>query len=113
MAEPGKSYPTCTAGDGNCPPEDCGGPRGYLAGLGNASSWDAFDDLDTMADILREVVLEDRPEVLKDQETRWRLEDAVERSKARERARGISFVRRTVNARLRKGEHQVVMHQQW
>jgi hypothetical protein len=33
------------------------------------------------------VVLEDRPEVLKDQETRWRLEDAVERSKARERAR--------------------------
>ncbi len=45
-----------------------------------------------MADILREVVLEDRPEVLKDQETRWRLEDAVERSKARERARGIPFV---------------------
>ena len=66
-----------------------------------------------MADILREVVLENRPEVLKDQETRWRLEDAVERSKARERARGLPFVQRSVNARLRKGEHQVLMHQQW
>jgi len=112
-AASGKSYPTCTAGDGNCPPEDCGGPRGYLAGLDWASSWDALDDLHTMADILREVVLEDRPEVLKDQETPWRLEDAVERSKARECARGCPFVRRTVNAQLRKGEHHVLMHQQW
>lgn len=112
-AAPGKTYPICIAGDGACPPEDCGGPRSYLAGLDNASSWDAFDDLHTMADILREVVLEDRPEVLKDQETRWRLEDAVERSKARERARGVPFVRRSVNARLRKGERQVLMHQQW
>ena len=50
--------------------------------------------------------------MLKDQETRWRLEDTVERSKARERARGRPFVRRTVNAQLRKGEHLVLMHQQ-
>ena len=52
------------------------------------------------------------PLQLKDQETRWRLEDAVERSKARERARGHPFVRRAVNAQLRKGEHLVLMHQQ-
>ena len=97
-AAPGKAYPTCIAGDGACPPEHCGGPRGYLAGLNDASSWDA---------------LEDRPELLKDQETRWRLEDAVERSKARERARGRPFVRRAVNAQLRKGGHLVLMHQQW
>ena len=112
-AVPGKAYPTCTAGDGACPPEDCGGPCGYLAGLDAVSSWDALEDLHTMADILREVVLENRPEVLKDQETRWRLEDAVERSKARECARGRPFVRRAVNAQLRKGEHHVLMHQQW
>ena len=65
-----------------------------------------------MADILREVVLENRLELLKDQETRWRLEEVVERSKAREHARGRPFVRRTVNAQLRKGEHLVLMHQQ-
>ena len=40
-----------------------------------------MDDLHTMADILREVVLEDRPEVLNDQETRWRLEDALNAAK--------------------------------
>ena len=112
-AVPGKPYPNCVAGDGACPPEDCGGPRGYLAGLDAASSWDALDDLHTMADILREVVLESRPELLKDHDTRWRLEDAVERSKAGERARGRPFVRRAVNAQLRKGEHLVLMHQQW
>ena len=94
--ETGKVYPTCMGGDGACPPEDCGGPRGYRAGLDDASSWRALDDLRTMADILREVVLEDRPpsaipssfarrnlwltspEVLNDQETRWQLEDALD-----------------------------------
>ena len=108
----GKAYPTCVAGDGTCPPEDCGGPRGYLAGLDDASSWDALEDLHTMADILREVVLENRPELLRDQEIRWRLEEAVERSKARDLARGRRLVRRAVNAQLRKGEHLVLMHQQ-
>ena len=58
---PGKAYPTCIAGDGACPPEDCGGPHGYLAGLDNASSWDALEDLHTMADILREVVFDVDP----------------------------------------------------
>ena len=84
-----------------------------MAGLDRASSWEVLEDLHTMADILREVVLEDRPELLKDQETHWRLEDAVERSKAREHAQGRPFVRRTVNAQLRRGEHLVLMHQQW
>ena len=25
-----KTYPVCTGGSGACPPEDCGGPPGYL-----------------------------------------------------------------------------------
>jgi len=71
-----------------------------------------LEDLHTMADILREVLLENRPEVLGDQDKRWQLEIALERVKARERARGSLFVRRSVNARLWKGEHLVLMHQQ-
>lgn len=110
---PSKIIPTCLDGAGACPPEDCGGPGGYLAGLDEAASLDALEDLGTMAEILGEVVLERRPELLDDQETRWRLEDALDRSEARERARGRPFSRRTVNARLRKGEHLVLMHQQW
>jgi hypothetical protein len=111
--EYGKAYPACIGGAGACPPEDCGGPEAYLAGLDNTVSMAALEDLDTMAEIIGQVVLERRAELLDDEETRWRLEDAVERSKARERAQGCPFSRRTVNARLRKGEHLDLMHQQY
>ena len=109
---PVKTLPHCIAGDGACPPEDCGGPMDYLAGLDDASSWDALEDLQTMADILRDVVLENRPELLGDKDRRWQLEGALDRAKAREHARGHLFVRRSVNARLRRGEHLVLMHHQ-
>jgi hypothetical protein len=111
-AEPGRAYPACTGGSGACPPEDCSGPEGYRAGLDEAVSLDAAEDLDTMVEILRQVVLERRPDVLDDEETRRRLEDAVERSKARGWAQGRPFSRRSVNARLRRGEHRELMHQQ-
>ena len=41
-----------------------------------------------MAEIIGQVVLERRTELLDDEETRWRLEHAVKRSRARERAQG-------------------------
>ena len=111
-AELGKAYPRCIGGSGACPPEECGGPEGYMAGLDEAVSLNALEDLDTMVEVLRAVVLERRPEVLDDDETRWRLERAVARSRARERAQGRPFSRRLVNARLRRGEHLELMHQQ-
>ena len=65
-------------------------------------SFDALEDLDTMAEVLQPVALKDRSEPLTlDQETRWRLEDALERAKAREQAQGRPFSRREVNANLR------------
>lgn len=111
-SEAGKVYPICTGGGGACPPEDCGGPAGFIAGRNAMLSLDALEDLDTMTEIIGRVVLERRTDLLDDEDTRWRLEGAVERSKAREHAQGQAFSRRTVNARLRRGEHRELMHQQ-
>jgi hypothetical protein len=77
-------------------------------------SLEALEDLSAMAEIIGEVALERRPEVLDNKETRWRLEQAVEHSsQARERAQGRPFSRRRVNERLRCGEHHDLMHQQY
>lgn len=73
-------------------------------------SLDALEDLDTMAEIIDQVAIERRPEILDDDETMWRPERAVERSQARERAQGLPFSRRTINGRLRRGEHRDLMH---
>jgi Plasmid pRiA4b ORF-3-like protein len=108
-----KAYPLCTGGSAACPPEDCGGPESFMAGRDDLLSFDALEDLETMATILQQVVLEDRPEVLDDQDARSELENAVERAKAREEARGRPFSRREVNASFRDGEHHNLMHQQW
>jgi hypothetical protein len=76
--------------------------------------FDALEDLDTVVEILQQVTLKDGSEPLAlDQETRWRLEDALERAKAREEAQGRPFSRREVNASFRDGEHHNLMHQQW
>ena len=83
-----------------------------MAGRNDALSLDALDDLDTMTEIIGQVALERRTELLQDEDTRWRLEQAVERSKAREQAQGCPFSRRTINARFRRGEHLDLMHQQ-
>jgi len=84
--EVGKVYPICNGGNGACPPEDCDGPAGFMAGRNGALSLDALEDLDTMTEIIGQVVLERRTELLQDEDTRWRLEEAVERSKAPPRA---------------------------
>ena len=109
-----KIYPICTGGGGACPPEDCGGPESFMARRDDRFSFDALEDLDTMVEVLQQVTLKDGSEPLAlDQETRWRLEDALERAKAREEAQGRPFSRREVNASLRDGEHHNLMHQQW
>ena len=109
-----KTYPFCTGGGGACPPEDCGGPESFMARRDDRFSFDALEDLDTMVDVLQQVTLKDGSEPLAlDQETRWRLEDALERAEAREQDQGRPFSRREVNASLRDGEHRNLMHQQW
>ena len=108
----GKTYPICAAGDGACPPEECGGPAAFMEHRHDTVSLDSREDLATMAEIIGDITRERRLEILDDEETRWRLEQAIERSQARERAQGQPFSRRTVNARLGRGEHRELMHQQ-
>jgi hypothetical protein len=110
--EAGKTYPTCAAGDGACPTEDCGGPDAFMEHRDDLLSLDSRDDLATMAEIIGNVARERRLEILDEDETRWQLEQAVERSRARERAQGKPFSRRAVNARLDHGAHRDLMHQQ-
>jgi hypothetical protein len=82
------THPVCNGGGGACPPEDCDGPAGFMARRDEALSWNALEDLGTMANIIGQVVLERRPDILDDDETRWRLEQALEHTRARERAQG-------------------------
>jgi len=108
-----RNYPYCVDGHEACPPEDCGGPRGYLARREAWHSMDALDDLGTMAEIIDQAVIEGRREILDDANTRSRLEDALERAEERERWKGQPFSRQTVNAALRQGQHLVLMHQRY
>jgi hypothetical protein len=109
-----KSYPVCIGGDGACPPEDCGGPESFMDHRDDRFSFDALEDLDTLVEVFQQVALKDGSETLAlDQETRWRLEDVLERAKAREAAEGRPFSRRQVNASFRAGEHRDLTHQQW
>jgi hypothetical protein len=42
--DPRKTYPVCTAGAGDCPPEDCGGPGGYQDLIDARSSFAAYEE---------------------------------------------------------------------
>ena len=113
MAPAAKStYPTCSGGQGACPPEDCHDPAGFLAHRDGTSSWDELEDLATMTDILRPFAMK-VPDAGLDDEKQWELEQALDRTRARERARGVPFAQRNVNDRLRSGAHRELMHQHY
>lgn len=111
--QPGKRYPVCIGGSGTCPPEDCGGPRGYDERKAEALGIDAHDDIGTMAELLDRIVLQNQPHLLDDQEIRWQFEDLLERNQSREPFLRTGFDRRGVNARLRAGDHHTFKHQHY
>ncbi|PVA08624.1 plasmid pRiA4b ORF-3 family protein [Pelagivirga sediminicola] len=108
----GKRYPMCIGGAGACPPEDCGGVHGYLARREEATGLDAYNDLDTLIDFIDRAVLKGDPSVLDDEDQRWRIEMAVERSGSRIPFLEAKFSRQAVNKGLRADEHRRLMHQQ-
>jgi hypothetical protein len=110
--EPGGPGPLCLDGHGDCPAEDSGGPAGHLARQHEAVGLEVMDDLDTMTEVLEEVLRTRTTAALDDPDVRWEFEAALERMQERERLLPVPFSRREVNARLRRGEHRVLMHQQ-
>jgi hypothetical protein len=110
--EAGRPCPLCLAGHGDCPAEGSGGPAGHLARQHEAVGFEAMSDLDTVVEVLEAVLRTRTTTVLDDPETRWDFEAALERMQERECFLPAPFSRREVNARLRRGEHRVFMHQQ-
>lgn len=109
---PKKFYPICTGGSGACPPEDCGGPHGYLERRDEADGYDAWRDMGVMVDFLEDVVAADAPERPVSDFLSDDVEAAMERMIARKPFVEGKFSRGAVNKRFRAGEHRDLMHQQ-
>lgn len=104
---PKKSYPVCIGGSGACPPENCGGPHGYLERRDETESYDAWRDMDIMTGFLEDVVAADAPERKVSDFLNDDVEDAMERIKARQPFLEDKFSRGDVNKRFRAGDHRV------
>ncbi|MER9217109.1 plasmid pRiA4b ORF-3 family protein [Mesorhizobium sp. M0663] len=105
-------YPRCTGGDGDCPPEDCGGPEAFMMQTDCAFDLEVYDDLTLAVDFFEESHRKKTFDGLSDPDRMDALRGTLERIEARASMLGTSFERRKVNSRLREGEHLVLMHQQ-
>ncbi len=109
---PKKSYPICIGGSGTCPPEDCGGPHGFLERRDEADGYDAWQDMGLMVEWLDDVMQPANPhqtvrDVLTDD-----IEAAMHRVIAREPYQTGKFSRKLVNEAFRAERHRELMHQQ-
>ena len=109
--DPKKTYPICIGGSGACPPEDCGGPPGYLECRDEAMGLDTRSDMDLIVGFLTGF-LEGRSAGSLGGDDREDLEDALERMAQREPFLQTTFYRRPVNKSFRAGRHLQMMHQQ-
>ena len=100
--EPRKQYPICIEGDGDCPPEDCGGPGGFMELMQERSSWSELAQMQEDMSLIAQRLLDfyhggPRPTYEDDE-----FMEAMERLEAREEDAPIEFNRREVNVALRK-----------
>ena len=100
--DPRKKYPICTAGAGDCPPEDCGGAWGYTTLLDERCSWpellQAREDMLLVAQRMLEFSNGGPRSTINDAE----FLAALERMHDRLEDAPITFDRRVVNTALRK-----------
>ena len=110
--KPGAHYPACTGGDGNCPPEDCGGPEAWMWKRDEALRPDLDEDLATALEFITEIGDTRSLAFLDDPDCAGELQELLFRIKRRATLLGQSFERGNVNDRLRQSEHLIFMHQQ-
>lgn len=100
--EPRKTYPVCSAGSGNCPPEDSGGPPGYQRLLAERYSHETLEQVreDVLLVAQRLLDFYDGGPQPTSEDMEWM--GALERMREREVNAPLTFKRRAVNAALRK-----------
>lgn len=109
---PKNSHPVCIGGSGACPPEDCGGPHGYLERRDEAGGYDAWRDMGIMTDFLEDIVAAEAPDRHVSDFLSDDVEAAMERITARKPFVEGKFSRGAVNKRFRAGDHRDLMRQQ-
>lgn len=107
-----KKYPNCTGGSGACPPEDCGGVEGYLYRCDEADGYDAWQDMNSMIDLLSDATKPDAGEEVVREFLTDEVQMTMERVLAREPYRKAKFSRGDVNRAFRAGRHRELMRQQ-
>jgi len=94
-------YPVCTAGHGDCPPEDCGGPLEYMRLMEERCSWRELEQAHEDVGLVAQRLLawyEGGPRPTYDD---GELSAALERMHDRLENAPTAFSRREVNAALR------------
>ena len=108
----GTHYPCCIGGDGNCPPEDSGGPDVWMRQRDTALGLKQDEDLATALKFMAEINDAKSLAIFDDPNRREELRELLDRIEERTALTGKPFERREVKKRLRQDEHLTLMHRQ-
>jgi Plasmid pRiA4b ORF-3-like protein len=105
-------YPVCVAGNGACPPKECGGPGGFLARRDEAGGYEAYEDIEILSDFATQLLAcHERRAGLKELELD-EVKPAIERINSRVPYMTNKFSRALVNQNFGKERHIELVHQQ-
>lgn len=99
--DPSKAYPMCIGGAGDCPPEDCGGPRGYKNLIAERCSWEEMEQAREDLLLVTQRLLAFAEGGPRPSEEDADFMDALERMHERLEGAPTTFNRRAVNTALR------------